>query len=368
MAAHESEHPVIPIPLQHEDLNAPPDGIVARIDYGLKRFKTSDEWRAKVDRAVGQTAMVGDAVFAAFTKRRIREFLPASKAPTSLPIALDDYARFRLDRRTSLIVLLVDEAQNLRDSDDVVNNLSTLHGGINGDTKVLLVCFGLANTVERLRQLGLSRLDERCVKTIGTLSEDEARQTVTGTLEKAFADVAFAESDRQRWIGTAAGTILAESADFPHHLANGCRALASIVLNEGIGDEPPVEALRDECRDQKRRYYDSRLHPWRNHTTALAHAFAAANEGWTPIGNITAVLAAADDFGVPVGRDAATAVVKELCANGFVEKSMSKFRPAIPSLSAHFAAIRAEAPSRDDVVKTIRAAMADAGVRDPQGR
>ena len=277
-ASADTERPVIPVPLPPGAIDGPPGAIVREIDRRFREFEASNEWNRRLNRAVSGVSLIGNTLFAAFTRKDFMDFRPSAKSPDSLPAVLEDYIAFRFDRRESTIVLLVDEAQNLNNTDRVRDHLGRLHDGMEGLTKVLLACFGLQNTTHRLRELGLSRLATGHVRSIGALSDDDARRAVTGTLETAFADFAFDESSfdevrRSRWINEAADTILAESANFPHHLVNGCRAIAQITLDEGIDDAPPTEKLREKCGEHKREYYDARLHPWAKHITALAYAF-----------------------------------------------------------------------------------------------
>ena len=268
-------HPIVPVPLRPGDLDNPPGAIIQEVARQFSEFEASKERERSVNRVIGGASLLANTLFAHFTKRGLSEFRPSARAPNSLPVALDEYVSSRLGRRDSTILLLVDEAQNLSDTPHVRHNLDALHGGVRGRAQVMLACFGLTNTTDRLRELGLSRLAKGHARKLGPLSAEDARHAVTGTLELALADHAFDhgaldEAHRAKWIGTAADAILAESANFPHHLANGCHALAEIVLNEGIGAEPPVKALRDLCRDHKREYYDARLRPWFDHTVALA--------------------------------------------------------------------------------------------------
>ena len=359
LAGDETAQPIIPVPLRPNDLASPPAAIVQEIDRQFREFAASGasgEWGGTVNRVIGSASLVGNALFAAFTKRDFNEFTASARAPHSLAVALDDYVAFRFDRRGSTLLLLVDEAQNLPDTNHVRAHLDALHGGIHGRTQALLACFGLANTIDRLRELGLSRLANGHVRSIGALSVDDAKRTVTGTLELALADFPFADGpvdavQRSRWITTASTPILAESANFPHHLANGCRALAQIVLDEGVGDEPPTEKLRDLCREHKREYYDARLHPWANHMTALAHAFAADETAWTPIEDVVHALMASDDFGKPVDENTATTVIKELCASGYVERRMNVCRPVLPSLASHLKEMQSNFPPRGKAVQ-----------------
>lgn len=191
------------------------------------------------------------------------------------------------------------------------------------------------------------------------LSSEDAKRTVAGTLEIALADFAFNEGQRSRWIGGASAAILAECANFPHHLANGCRALAQIVLDEGVGDEPPVAKLRDLCRAHKREYYEARLNAWAKHSTALTHAFQGDRADWTPIEDVVHTLMASDDFGRPVDQNAATKVIEELCASGYVERRLGVCRPALPSLASHLGEMQRDAPSRGKAVQAIRAAVSE---------
>ena len=366
----DAERPIIPVPLQPGAINATPVAIAQEIDRQFREFQVSDEWGRRVNRAVSGASLVANVLFAALTKKDFGDFRTSARAPDSLPIALEDYVAFRLDRRESTIVLLVDEAQNLHDTTRVRDHLGMLHGGIKGRTQVLLACFGLENTTDRLRALGLSRLANGHIRSIGALSDGDAKRTVTGALEGALAGFRFHGSfdpvRRTRWIGAAAATILAESANFPHHLANGCRALAQIALVEGIDEEPPTEKLRKQCREHKRQYYDARLYPWAKHMTALAHAFADDEAGWTPIEDIVLTLKASDDFGRPVDEDTATTVIEELCASGYVERHMGVCRPALPSLASYLAELQRAAPPHSRAAQAVRAVRSERGGHRPQ--
>ena len=199
---------VVPVVLRPRDIDDSPAAIVETIERGFRDIRESGEWARMVSRAADGAVLAANAVFSAFTKRDFNQFKPSARAPNSLSIALNDYAEFRIGRRNSTIVLLVDEAQNLGDTTRVRAHLDALHGGIRGYTRAMLACFGLANTVDRLRTLGLSRLASGHVRTIGALSGEDARRSVTGTLELAFANHIFGEdalddAPRKRWIGAA---------------------------------------------------------------------------------------------------------------------------------------------------------------------
>lgn len=178
-------------------------------------------------------------------------------------------------------------------------------------------------------------------------------------MEVALADFTFDEVRRTQWIGAAADAILSESSNFPHHLANGCRAFAEVVLNEGVHDVPPVEKLRSLCREYKREYYVARLQPWEDHTIALAHAFTDEKEGWTPIDNVMSALMASDNAGRSVNENAAAAVIEGMRDGGFVEWKLDVCRPVLPSLALHLAEQRQALTNDSKAVRAIRAALSD---------
>ena len=355
-----AEKPVVPVPLRPSDLDAPPMAVVQNIDKRIRECETSSVWQRRIDRALGGASLAANTVFAAFTKRDFNDFKASARAPDSLPIALDDYAAFRIGRSESTVVLLVDEAQNLNDTPRVRAHLDALHGGVHGRTQAMLVCFGLANTVDRLRQLGLSRLAEGHTRTIGMLPSAAARETVAGTLAIAFADAfdeGCSETRREHWIREATNAILAESANFPQHLANSCRALAKIVLDDGLADDPPVAKLRDSCKEHKRRYYDERLRPWADHTIALAHAFGRGAL-WTPSREIKRALIASDNLGEPVDTETASNVVREMRDHGYIESSRGSCRPALPSLATYFEELLScESAPDNQVAQAIKDAL-----------
>ena len=362
LAAHaDVARPVIPVPLRSATMSAPPVAVIEEVDRQFRALGTSDKWKRRLNHSVSGASLgassIGSALFTALTRKDIKDFRPSSRSPNSLPIALEDYVAFRFDRRESTIVLLVDEAQNLHDTVHVRDYLEALHGGMAGETQVLLACFGLENTTARLRELGLSRLATGHAQSIGTLSSEEAKQAVAGTLEIVFAGVEFHETPRSNWVDAAVGTILAESGDFPHHLTNGCCALAELVLDEGIGNAPPTTKLSERCRQHKREYYDARLHPWANHITALAHAFGAERDGWTRMDDVQRTVMAADELGQPVAAEAATRTIRELCAHGYVEVRQGACRPALPSLASHFQEVRRACAPDNEVVQAVRAAL-----------
>ena len=298
-------------------------------------------------------------MFAAVTRKPLGEFTVASRAPDSLNLVLNDYASLRLGRRGSTIVLLVDEAQNLPDTPMVRRHLETLHISGTGGSSTMLACFGLANTVERLADLGVSRLATGHTRTVGALSDEDARAVVAGTLGVVFAQQPFGEQERAQWIGAATDAIVGESGGFPHHLTNGCRALAEAVLREGVGANPPVEALRERALAYRQEYYDARLRPWSRYETALACAFTEAGNTLVPANAVIAALTTVAKRGKAVSEEAAWQVVEGICAAGFMVERGDFLDVALPSLMTHFSDVRRRTPPSVRTMEAVRAALAD---------
>lgn len=75
--------------------------------------------------------------------------------------------------------------------------------------------------------------------------------------------------------------------------------------------------------------------------------FAHEEDAWTPLADVQQALMAEDDFGDPVDGRTATALLKELCANGYVERRAGACRPALPSLAAHLETVRRSSPPEE---------------------
>ena len=370
LASDASDGLVVPVPLGPEDLDMAPLAMVKTIDQSFLDHDAQGTWRRRINQALAKGRVVGDMVVAAMTKKTIGDFTPTADAPESFGLALNEYAAFRFGAKSTTFLLLLDEAQNVPDTNRARAYLSAIHRGIGGGVKVALACFGLSNTTERLRGLGLSRLASDHVRTLDVLSNDEAEDTVRQTLALALADFtfghgAFDERERSRWIGAATNAILKDSANFPHHLANGCKALGRIVLAEGIAREPPVGRLHEMCGKRRREYYDACLAPWRNHMTALAHGFGEATGGWSSVADVVNAIMAADEYGMPVQRQTAIDVLDGLRDASLIEVSKGACRPVVPSMGSYFRELRCD--DQDNAVATaLRAALSQS--RDETGQ
>ena len=138
------------------------------------------------------------------------------------------------------------------------------------------------------------------------------------------------------WRSSVVDAILAESADFPHHLANGVRELAKVVYAEGVRAAPPIETLRYKCGERRREYYEHRLVEFKAHTIALGAAFSPAG-GTAREDVLLRTLMATNNRGGAVSAAAAENVIVGMIAAGFLEATGTggMLRVALPSLATY---------------------------------
>lgn len=153
-----------------------------------------------------------------------------------------------------VIVLLVDEAQNIpADSARARAVISYLHGGAR-KARILLACYGLGNTQDKLAELGASRLAHGRLTTLQPLAVEQARESIGRVFSSC--GVAAPAPDRDRWLEALA----ALSLGWPQHL----RAIASVALEHlaarGMNlSASSLEAVIQAGRAARKRYYDQRL-------------------------------------------------------------------------------------------------------------
>ena len=346
----DEDSPIVPVLLDASAMAFKPAAIVELMDEAFGSLRASGLWEQVTRRTSGVSHFLANAVIAAATRKDIRELAASSRAPDSLSVALADYARQRWGRKGSTIVLLVDESQNLRDTPDVRTHLAEIHNqGANSDTKMLLACFGLPGTVDRLAQLGLSRLSAGHARPLGVLSDEDARRVVRGTFEETLKahtfDVGpFDEHARARWMEDAVSAIVKDSANFPHHLTNGCKALAEAVLEHGLDDRPPLNAALEKSAAYKREYYEGRFRPWAKYETAIAHAYEGADNGEAPTAKLLKALTMVSDMGTPTDEAVAKKVLSAICGAGLMDERDDVVHALLPSMVSHFEDVRRRRP------------------------
>ena len=266
---------------------------------------------------------------------------------SSLGTALDTFAENTWPAGITLI-LTVDEMQNMEDTPHVRRNLQAIHSK-RFDTNIAIIGFGLQDTTSTLHRLGLSRLGADQVRTLGCVDEADAARLVDETFdylglaaEQDWLEYAqhlgFGVEDWKNWRHAAKEIILEESANFPHHLVNGIRAVCRIILDGQLrpGRREP-SALRRQCQHSKREYYAARLAPFANHTLALAAALCKANaagELYTAV--VLDALEKSDNNGRRASANTALEVLDGLLDRGLMKRrGTSMVAVEVPSMTAY---------------------------------
>ena len=271
---------------------------------------------------------------------------------SSLGAALDTFAENMWPSGITLI-LAVDEMQNMEDTPQVRRNLQAIHSK-RFATNIAIVGFGLQNTAARLRALGLSRLGADQVRALGCMAGAEAERLVDETFDhlglapdnaewqNCAERLGFGHDDWTNWRNAAKAVILEESANFPHHLVNGTRAVCRIVLGGKLRHpgEHELSTLRQQCQASKQEYYAARLVPFANHTLALAAALRRANEdGEVDAAVVLDALEASDNNGRRTDGDTATAVLDGLFDTGLLQRRGAAMAAVeVPSMAGYLAA------------------------------
>ena len=153
------------------------------------------------------------------------------------------------------MILLIDEAQGM--TGDMSNGenslLKALHEGRHG-FPLTAVMSGLSDTLQVLRELGVSRLSEGAAHALGPLSGSECREAVAALLDRHR--VKGGAEDRAEW----AGAISERCNGWPQHLHNYLAGTARSLIDAG-GDlaRAELDAALEHGDRARVNYYNARL-------------------------------------------------------------------------------------------------------------
>ena len=153
------------------------------------------------------------------------------------------------------MILLIDEAQGM--TGDMSNGesslLKALHEGRHG-FPLTAVLSGLSDTLQVLRELGVSRLSEGAAHALGPLSGSECREAVAALLDRHR--VKGGAEDRAEW----AGAISERCNGWPQHLHNYLAGTARSLIDAG-GDlaRAELDAALEHGDRARVNYYNARL-------------------------------------------------------------------------------------------------------------
>ena len=183
-------------------------------------------------------------------------------APDKASEAVSDSARALFEARKFRhpVVLMVDEAQEVRPWQPEAGIARMLHQGHVSDIPVLPVLAGLGHLREHLGQpgIGLSRFSNELgsVHTLGSLSDGEVRELFDGWLDRF--GVAATADEAVRW----ADALVCDSQGWPMHTNHFLAALAGQLAMPGRdpGQLAPadLDAVRRDAAERRGAYYNTR--------------------------------------------------------------------------------------------------------------
>ena len=177
------------------------------------------------------------------------------------------------------VLILVDESQNFEP--DAGRLVRALHA--QAEFPFTLVCGGLTDTRDKLREIGISRLGADATLRIGALAMDEARESIRGTLSRMIEvckdpPIGGSVENLDRWTAELASA----SFGWPQHvasiLAGACRALADGERLD-LGDERNLTQTLAYGRRLCAAYYEGRIDASRTEASIILAAHRALQGG-----------------------------------------------------------------------------------------
>ena len=227
------------------------------------------------------------------------------------------------------VILLIDEAQGM--TGDMPNGesslLKALHEGRHG-FPLTAVLSGLSDTLQVLRELGVSRLSEGAAHALGPLSGSECREAVAGLLDRHR--VKGSAENRAEW----ARAIAVRCNGWPQHLHNYLAGTAISLVDAG-GDlaRAELDAALDHGDRARVNYYNARLAG-----LALAHGAIRSILSCIPDGGLLTgeVMAMAQRAATGAGFDSGPQLYRALLHAGVLhEDGALMCHCPIPSFRRH---------------------------------
>lgn len=245
---------------------------------------------------------------------------------------------------SSTVLVLVDECQNL--DDDAGELIHALH--TQSDFPFTLVCGGLSDTKDKLRDIGVSRLGGDAIVHIGALARDEARDSVLNTLHWTLnrctqPPVRHDEDQVGQWADGLAEASLGWPQHVASYLTGAWRALASAERLD-LGDERNLAAALARGRSLCREYYQGRIEAAQTDPAVILAAHGAMSAGGDPFVQVCAAIENAVDH-LPAARRALhqrshpegtlECYAKMLKAGVIEERAHERLGIPIPSMTRH---------------------------------
>ncbi|MCY3838133.1 MAG: hypothetical protein OXH09_05740 [Gammaproteobacteria bacterium] len=254
-------------------------------------------------------------------------------------------------------LILVDESQNF--SPDAGRLLRALHA--QQHFPFTLVCGGLSDTRNRLRDMGISRLSSDAELRVGALAADEGRevilQTLLWTLERCAAPPVLRTVEQvEHW----AAALARRALGWPQHLAccirGAWRALAEAEPPD-LGDERGLRTALQYGDEMCQRDYDGRVEASRTDPSVILAVHRVLTNGgyWRDVHRAasTAVARLADDDAALHRHNHPSGMIEciqaMLQAGAIAETGdAGEMAVPIPSLTAHVERLASRRRRRSD--------------------
>ena len=242
------------------------------------------------------------------------------------------------------LAVCIDEVQRCEaDDKHVKRNMQALYDGEHGG-RVVLCCFGLADSAAKFGDMEISRIDRKSRIRIGSLLSGEGRQAIAESLSSLGLSckngewVAHVKSlgmtvrDWGEWRMKLVDALADASDDFPQHLSAGVGAACKAILNADDAGRPLDDAVLDEAlalhTSSRHGYYSDRLShkDVMHHRAALGAAcalFAKRREHGDAVvrrDEVLALLSVGDDLGRKPSEDQCDATLRRALDKGVLEE------------------------------------------------
>ena len=197
------------------------------------------------------------------------------------------------------LILLCDEAQNMKPGDALSTFADSLHAGKSGPTGMPLVPVfpGLSDTGDKINKCGITRPTDENDITLGGLSDAEAGEYVLKTLEHLEAEATSGE--RAKWMRW-----FVDNCDgWPQHLRTAMTAVAKAMRKADTSrlQELDIAQIALDASAARNRYYGKRVEAteFESHKAAFGQLVKAA--GRTQGGGLH--ISALEDVAIDYARE-----------------------------------------------------------------
>jgi len=156
------------------------------------------------------------------------------------------------------VVVCVDEIQNI-EKDSPANAL-VRHLHTQEVAPVLLVCAGLANALERLREIGISRFSDRNIFALGALTAEETMNAAKQSLQ-VIETIGVGTPSRKQSLAALAEKIVVAADNWPRHLTCYLHGVCEELLEQvqPSFDQLDQEKVIERGNRLRQAYYEDRL-------------------------------------------------------------------------------------------------------------